>query len=541
MKRQVEGNIIDIYSRKILAGIIHIQNGYIDQIEITGKTYDHYILPGFIDAHIHIESSMLVPREFARIAVNHGTVATVSDPHEIANVLGIAGVRYMIENGKTVPLKFHFGAPSCVPATTFETAGAVITSKDIEEMLTWEEVLYLAEMMNYPGVLFQDEEVMKKIAAAKRLGKPIDGHAPGLTGDDAIQYIQAGITTDHECFTYEEALHKLLNGMKIIIREGSAAKNFEELWPLIDEFPDKVMLCSDDLHPDNLMEGHINLIVQRALAKGCNLYDVLQVACINPVLHYNLPVGTLRVGEEADFIIVNNTKDFDILETWINGNCVSDRGLSMISYDSSPKVNLFDTSPITAGDLALKAESEKINVIKAGDGQLITGHMEAKATIANGYAVSNVDGDILKIAVVNRYSSQKPAIAFIHNFGIKHGAIASCVAHDSHNIIAVGTDDILLSQAINAIIENKGGISATDGTITDVLPLPIAGIMTGSRAEEVAETYQRLDNMSKKMGSTLSAPFMTLSFMALLVIPALKLSDKGLFDGRTFSFTRVFI
>ncbi|HMQ06320.1 MAG TPA: adenine deaminase [Saprospiraceae bacterium] len=535
-----QGNLVNIKDRKIQGGKIIVRNGRIIKKEYDQMQYDHFILPGFIDSHVHIESSMLVPREFARIAVMHGTIATLSDPHEIANVLGVEGVRYMIENGKEVPLKFHFGAPSCVPATTFESAGAVIDAQDIEEILSWKEVLYLAEMMNYPGVLFEDKEVMKKIAIAKKWGKPVDGHAPGLMGDDAIKYIHAGISTDHECFKLEEALHKITHGMKIIIREGSAAKNFEELWPLIDRFPDRVMFCSDDLHPDNLMEGHINVLVKRALQKGCDLFNVLNAASINPVQHYRLPVGILQEGDPADFIRVRDLQSMHVLETWIDGECVYQGGKSNITFSASKKLNHFNTQEIRVEDLKLEAETNSALIIVAQDGQLITGSRESEVKVENGAVVADLDNDILKIVVINRYSRQKPAIALIHGFGLKGGAIASCVAHDSHNIIAVGVEDTSICESINAIIQNQGGISAVNSKHTEVLPLPIAGIMSNARAEWVAESYKKIDKMSKEMGSTLKAPFMTLSFMALLVIPSLKLSDKGLFNGEKFEFVKLY-
>ncbi|HSI91629.1 MAG TPA: adenine deaminase, partial [Adhaeribacter sp.] len=503
--------------------------------EETSET--QYILPGFTDAHVHVESSMLVPREFARLAVVHGTVATVSDPHEIGNVLGLKGVEYMLENGAQVPFKFYFGAPSCVPATPFETAGAEITSEDIEELFLRPEIKYLAEMMNWPGVLNHDPLVMQKITLARKFGKQIDGHAPGLRGEQARQYIEAGMTTDHECFTEEEALDKLKYGMKILIREGSAAKNFEALIGLMHDHADNMMFCSDDKHPDNLVESHINELVKRALAKGIDLFKVLKAACINPVKHYKLEVGLLRENDPADFIVVNNLEDFEVKQTYIDGKLVAENGKTNIEFAPSTLVNNFDTDLKKPEQFKMLArEGEKVRVIVAFDGQLITQQLWQAAKIENGNAVSDVANDVLKITVVNRYQNAEPAVAFIKNIGLKNGAIASSVGHDSHNIVAVGCDDESICRAVNLIIKAKGGVAAVDGPAEKLLALPVAGIMSAEDGYEVAQQYSQIDAMAKAMGSTLASPFMTLSFMALLVIPALKLSDKGLFDGEAFRF-----
>lgn len=535
----ITGNIVDIQNRHIFHGIITVKGTQIIAIEPKEGTSTNYILPGFVDAHIHIESSMLVPSEFARLAVLHGTVATVSDPHEIANVMGIEGVEYMIDNGKKVPLKFNFGAPSCVPATTFESAGATIDVAGVTQLLENPAIKYLAEMMNYPGVLFEDPTVMAKLAIAKKLGKPIDGHAPGLRGKDAEKYIAAGISTDHECFTYAEALEKLQHGMKILIREGSAAKNYEALHPLIDEYPDKVMLCSDDKHPDDLIEGHINQLAARALQDGHDLFNVLQTACINPIKHYQLEVGLLNIGAAADFIVVNNLTDFKVKATYINGECVMENGVVNFPKVAAPIINQFNTSLKSALDFQLKSKANQaeMRVIQVIDKEIVTESFRTLPKIANGCIIPDVAKDILKLTVVNRYQDAPPAVAFIRGFMIKNGAIASCVGHDSHNIIAVGTDDKQLAKAVNLIIKNKGGIAAVSGENELVLPLPIAGIMTNADGRATAEKYAAIDQFVKRiMNCTLTAPFMTLSFMALLVIPALKLSDKGLFDGKTFEF-----
>ncbi|MBD1396694.1 adenine deaminase [Pontibacter sp. JH31] len=536
----VSGRIIDLHQQEIYEGTVHVSNGHISKIVREATASTRYILPGFVDAHVHVESSMLVPSEFARLAVPHGTVATVSDPHEIGNVLGIKGVEYMVENGKKVPFKFYFGAPSCVPATPFETAGAEITAADIETLFQRDEIKYLAEMMNWPGVLHRDPVVMKKIELAKKYGKAVDGHAPGLRGEQAARYASAGITTDHECFTAEEAIDKLAVGMKILIREGSAAKNFEALIPLLASHPDSIMFCSDDKHPDNLVEGHLNLLVKRALAKGHDLFQVLRAASLNPVAHYKLEVGLLRENDPADFIVVDDLDNFGIEATYINGELVADNGKSKIAFTPSEEINNFNTAPKKPEQFRLAADdASKIRVIEAFDGQLITHQVWAEPKTVNGFIESDVTQDVLKITVVNRYENAEPAVAFIKNVGINRGAIASSVGHDSHNIIAVGVDDESLARAVNLIIEAKGGVVAVDGENERLLPLPVAGIMSAADGYEVAEAYAAIDRMSKDMCSKLASPFMTLSFMALLVIPSLKLSDKGLFNGDDFKFVPV--
>ncbi len=544
----ISGKLVDILDKQIYSAVITVEKGIIKSISKSkgqSPEFQNFILPGFIDAHVHIESSMLVPAEFARLAVVHGTVSTVSDPHEIANVCGINGIEFMIENGKQVPFKFNFGAPSCVPATGFETAGASLNSIEIKKLLEKNEIKYLSEMMNFPGVLSGDEEVMKKIAAAHAAQKPVDGHAPGLRGKDAKKYIAAGISTDHECFTKEEALEKLQYGMKIIIREGSAAKNFEALIDLLNDYDDMMMFCSDDKHPDSLVQGHINLLCARAVAKGIDVFKVLQAACITPVVHYNLDVGMLRTRDAADFIVVENLKNFNVLQTFINGNLVAEKGKSLIkSPQVNDIINQFNCDEITAKDLIIPAtDKNEIVVIEAFDGQLITNKFFAKPLVKNGNIVSDIKNDILKIVVINRYFNAPVSKAFIKNFGLKSGALASSVAHDSHNIIAVGADDESIAHAVNLVIKNNGGVSCVKvsperGDIQGaaVLPLPVGGLMSSEDGYKVAEAYTSIDKMAKSLGSNLSAPFMTLSFMALLVIPHIKLSDKGLFDGDSFTF-----
>lgn len=535
----ITANLVDVHQKRIFPAVITVADNKIVSIKETGELPSSagWLLPGFTDAHVHIESSMLVPSEFARLAVVHGTVATVSDPHEIANVCGMEGVEFMIENGNTVPFKFNFGAPSCVPATTFETAGAVLDAKDIEQLLQRPEIKYLSEMMNFPGVLQQDPEVMKKIASAYRSGKPVDGHAPGLRGKAAKYYIESGISTDHECFTKEEALEKLSYGMKIIIREGSAAKNFEALIDLLHDHSDMIMFCSDDKHPDSLVLGHINQLCARAIAKGIDLFKILNAACVNPVLHYKLDVGLLREGDPADFILVKDLEKFEVLKTYIDGELVAENGKSKIETRRSGIINNFSCDKKEAGDFEIAWKNEKeIPVIEALDGQLITNRLSLAPKTEDGKIVSDTERDILKIVVVNRYNNAPVAKAFITNFGLKEGSLASTVAHDSHNIVAVGTNDESICKAVNLLIDARGGVSLVKHNMQLVVPLPVAGLMSNEDGYKVAEQYSHIDRASKDAGSALASPFMTLSFMALLVIPHLKLSDLGLFNGDKFEF-----
>jgi len=540
----VTGNLVDVHRQEIYSAEVKVENGRIISIKRTSNLQpvtSNFILPGFIDSHVHIESSMLVPSEFARLAVVHGTVATISDPHEIANVCGMEGVEFMIENGKNVPFKFNFGAPSCVPATIFETAGAVLNSSDVEKLLQRDEIKYLSEMMNFPGVLNGDAEVMKKIATAHRLDKPVDGHAPGLRGKQAKRYIGAGISTDHECFTKEEALDKLKYGMKIIIREGSAAKNFEALIDLLHDHEDMIMFCSDDKHPDSLVLGHINQLCARAVAKGIDIFKIIKAACVNPVHHYKLTVGLLKEGDPADFILVKDLKNFEVVRTYIDGMLVAENGKTLINSYASDIINNFNCIKKETKDFAFSVTDHSqltIPVIEALDGQLITNRLEEKVKIENVRWVSDTEKDILKIVVVNRYNDAPVAKAFIKNFGLKQGALSSSVAHDSHNIVAVGADDESICKAVNMIIEHKGGVSCVTDDLEMIVPLPVAGLMSNEDGYHVAQQYSLIDKAAKDAGSTLASPFMTLSFMALLVIPHLKISDKGLFDGDKFEFLK---
>ncbi len=538
----VAGRLVDLHDREIQSAIVHVQGGVIDRIEPTPDVPDRYLLPGFVDAHVHVESSMLPPSEFARAAVVHGTVGTVSDPHEIANVLGVEGVEYMIEDGAQVPFHFAFGAPSCVPATPFETSGAALGPDAVSELLDRDDLPYLSEMMNYPGVLDGDPDVLAKIRAAQVRDKPIDGHAPGVRGDEVAQYAAAGIETDHESFAIEEAREKLEAGMKIAIREGSAAKNFDELIPLMDEVPERLMFCSDDRHPDALMEGHIDGLVRRALSRGYDRFDVLRAACVHPVEHYGLDVGLLREGDPADFIVVDDLDELNVQRTYVGGQLVAEDGGTKIERAESDIVNRFGAEPVAPKALHLAAEGERMRVITAVDNQLVTGEEVVETPIEDGRVVADPGRDVLKLAVVNRYTeTSDPAVAFVRGFQLDGGALASSVAHDSHNVVAVGTSDDALARAVNAVVQQEGGISAVaEGT--HVLPLPIAGLMSDESHDVVARRYTRLNNyVQEELGSSMDAPFMTLSFLALLVIPQLKLSDQGLFDGDTFEFVDLFV
>ena len=533
----LSGQLVDLVHSRIFPGKITVCDQKITEIIELPEAENRFIMPGFIDAHIHIESSMVPPSEFGRMAVCHGTVAAVSDPHEIANVLGVEGIDYMIRSGKRGHFKFYFGAPSCVPATPFETSGFTLDANAIEQLMARNEIYYLAEMMNYPGVLAEDPEIMKKLEAAKKNGKPIDGHAPMVTGDDIRKYIEAGISTDHECNAMEDAVERIKLGMMIQIREGSAAKNFEALIPLMAQYPEMLMLCSDDKHPDDLMKGHINLLVKRALQKGYKLMDVLRAASLNAVKHYHLDVGLLQKGDDADFIVVDNLNDFNILQTYIRGRLLAENGVSLMQRRKEEAINNFHALPITAETLRVPDEGKQIKVIACMDGNLISNTIIARPKVVDGNLVSDTTRDLLKMVVMNRYAPTKPAVAFINNIGLKRGAIATSVAHDSHNIVAVGCSDEDIARAINLLTYTKGGMVACSETEFALLPLPVAGLMSLEEGSRVAADYERAAALAHDFGCGLHSPFMTLSFMALLVIPELKLSDKGLFDVNQFRFT----
>lgn len=543
MTSKISGFIADVVNNKIIRGIITIENNKIVAVEESNNTENQFIIPGFVDAHIHIESSMMLPSEFALYSMIQGTVACVCDPHEIANVCGIDGIDYMIKDGQKSPMKFFFGAPSCVPATTFDSAGAVIDAESIDKLLARNDIHFLAEMMDYAGVIDGDNEVLNKIAAAHKHHKPIDGHAPELRGDGLVKYASSGISTDHECMSVPEAEEKIALGMKVLIREGSAAKNFDDLLPLLDKHADKIMFCSDDKHPDDLMRnGHINTLARRAIKAGYDPLLVLRICSLNPVRHYNMNVGLLQINDPADFLIVDNLTDFNIKATYINGLKVSEDGKSLINRQAhSTPINHFNAEKIDLSQLRVAPKGDQLKVIVVDDGQLFTHSALVTPKIENGNLISDIENDVLKLVVYNRYQPARPAVGFIKNIGLKHGALASTVSHDSHNIIAVGTSDEEIVSAINQIIDYKGGILTCNKDKTVVLPLPVGGLMSDEDGPTIARRYEEADSMVKELGSPLKAPFMTVAFMSLLVIPKLKLTDKGLFDGRNYCFTELMV
>jgi adenine deaminase len=545
MNKSVSGTIFDPVSKTSYGVTLHISpDGRIAGIEPNDNSDPVYILPGFVDAHVHIESSMLTPPAFARGAVVHGTVAAVVDPHEIANVLGREGVELMMKMAKQTPFTFGFGVPSCVPATPFETAGAEISLADIKELIKRKEVTHLAEMMNFPGVIQSHPAVMDKLEVARQAGKPIDGHAPGLRGADLQKYIDAGISTDHESFGYDEAAEKIAKGMHIMIRYGSAASNFEHLLPLLARHPESCMFCSDDKHPDDLLTDHINKIASTAYKRGISVHSIIQAACVNPVRHFNLPVGLLQIGDPADFMLIENFNTFRPIEVWIKGEIAARRGEAFLPAGTPAISNRFEARMLTPADIRVTTvDNARIKVIQINEGSLFTNTLTTDARTEDGFLVSDIENDIIKLVVCNRYDPDaKPAVAFIKGFNLKRGAIAASIAHDSHNIIAAGSTDIAIITAINEVIIHKGGlaVSSDNAKVIATLPLPLAGLISTEPIETVARKYSDCDRLAKILGSDLKAPFMTLSFMALPVIPELKLTDKGLFDVTTFSHTSLF-
>jgi adenine deaminase len=538
--RQISGNIVDLINKNIYPGTLEIASGRIVRIARDAAEYDTCLIPGLIDSHIHIESSLLTPAEFARLAVVHGTVATLSDPHEMANVLGVPGIDYMLENSRLTPFKFYFGVPSAVPATDFELSGATLDAGTVDQLLGSGDFRFLAEVMNIPGVLGQDPQTAAKLAAARKYGLPVDGHAPGLSGSDLYRYIQAGITTDHEASDLQEALEKIGLGMKIQIREGSAAANFDALHPLLQSHSEHCMFCSDDRHPNHLVSGHINEVVRRALRLGYDPFNVLRCASLNPIRHYQLDVGLLREGDPADFAVIDNLTDFTVLQTYIQGIQVAERGRTLLPNLRPRRINNFQARPKRAADFAIRSQSGPVNVIEVIEGQLLTGRLRIEPTIQAGAVIADPQRDLLKLAVVNRYRNASPAVALIRNIGLQKGAIAASVAHDSHNIIAAGVSDADLAAAVNLVIENRGGFAIASGAHREALPLPVAGLMSDADGYQVAETYAGLLQTIRELGSALHDPFMTLGFMSLPVIPDLKLTAGGLFDVPSFRFIDLF-
>jgi len=537
--KTIEGNIIDIVKKEIFKGRILFDNKIVKIERDNSIINEQYILPGLVDAHVHIESSMLTPLEYSKIATKHGVVAAITDPHEIANVCGMAGINFMTESARETPMKIFTGAPSCVPATSFETSGAIISSKEIETLLSSGQCTHLSEMMNFPGVIYNDKEVEAKLAIAKKHNKVIDGHAPLLTNEDLKKYIQAGISTDHECTNLKEAKEKIALGMKIMLRESSAAKDFDTLMPLIETNPEAAMLCTDDCHPDDLEKGYINLLVKRALKEGYNIFNVLTAATKTAIEHYKLNIGLVQEKDDADFIVITNLNDFTILSTFIEGQEVYNGKEILIKNSNKNTINNFYTNEITTEDICVKYTSGSINVIQIVPDSLLTHKINYKLEAKTEAIISNTNVDILKIVVLNRYAKAKPSIGFIQGFGLKHGAIAGSIAHDSHNICAVGTSDEEIIKAIKEVQKTQGGLVIVNGNETYKLNLPIAGLMADKDCTSVAKEYKTLSGQAKKLGCTLHAPFMTLAFMSLLVVPELKLSDKGLFDVSKFDFIKL--
>ena len=537
------GHIVDIREKRIFAGEIVVEKGRIAEIRPIESVAEDapYYLPGLVDAHIHIESSLMLPVQFARVAVRHGVTAAICDPHEITNVLGVEGIDFMVNNARNSRFGFYFGLPSCVPSSHLETAGARIDAAQTRELIKRDDLWFLAEMMNFPGVLADDAGTWQKLAAAKEAHKPIDGHAPGVLGENLRKYIGAGVTTDHECSSIEEAREKIAAGMKVLVREGSAARNFEALYPIIGEHPAMTMLCSDDKHPDDLIQGHIDALVRRGMAHGLSVWDLLQAAALNPVEHYRIPAGMMREGDPATFIAVDNLHDFNVVRTVIKGHEVynAEQGLIdselTLPYEHPAAPNNFKAQPITEDDIRCEITEDRAKIIKAFDGELFTA---TEIATAEGL---HTDPSIQKIMVYNRYGNGRPQVAFIRGFDIRRGAIGATIAHDSHNIVVIGSNDRDMVCIANALIEIKGGIGVCDGEAVDLLPLPIAGLMADAPAEEIAEKWQRLSDKTRALGCPFRAPFISMAFMALPVIPELKLTDKGLVDVLKFDFTELLI
>ena len=564
--------ILDVLTDSVYPARITIEAGIFKEIvpiHVTEETkidVEGLMLPGFIDSHIHIESSMMTPAQFAKIAVRHGTTAVVCDPHEIANVCGIEGIEFMIENASTVPFNFYFAAPSCVPATAFETSGAILDSDDIEFLLQKDEIVALAEMMNFPGVIGQDSEVLRKLELARKYKKPIDGHAPLVSGKDLDKYIEQGIVTDHECSSFQEAMEKKQKGMKIMVRDGSSAKDMEALFDFSERIehyknqdsfgiiPNEVLsrrlhspifdfIVSDDKHPNDLIRGHLNESVKKAADLGIDIIKAIEMVTINPAAHFDLDAGSIVTGAKADFIIIDNLNDLNILKTYISGECVFDGEEVLFDIGEVEVENSITSDEKFAEDFDVYFDGDecKVNVIECTDGDLLTKKATARLITKDGIVQPDIFQDILKIAVVERYGSNTVANGFIKGFGLKKGAIASSIAHDSHNIVVVGYSSEMMAEAVNTVIENKGGIAVVSEDFEDSLSLPIAGLMSNEDAYDIAKKLDILHRMASALGCKLDSPFMTMAFMSLLVIPSIKLSDKGLFDGDSFEFMDVII
>ncbi len=522
---ELRGMIVDVSGGEVFPGMVRF-DGRIREVVRAASAPARFILPGLIDAHMHVESTMLIPSEYARAAVRHGTVAAVADPHEIGNVLGGRGVGFMVKNGRKTPFRFFFGAPSCVPATDFESSGARLGPKEVGRLLHSKRISHLSEVMDYPGVIARRPDVMAKIAAAKECGKPVDGHAPGLRGAELDRYISAGISTDHECCMLGEAREKMRKGMKILVREGSAAKNLGALHPVLRGGSN--MLCSDDLEPGDLVAGHMDAILRKCVSLGVPAMDAIRSCTRNPREHYGLGTGLLRPGDPADITVVKDLQSFRVLGTYIGGMRVFDGKRALLPRVRERPLNNFRAPAICPRDIACKPAGN-VPVIRAMDGELVTGRLDIPADRLRAEGAQ-------KIIVLNRYGRAKPAIGHIKGFSLKKGALATSAMHDSHNVGAVGADDESLCRAVNAVVRMRGGLAVFDGKATRSLPLPFGGLMSGRSAAEVARRHSALNGAARSLGCPMEAPFMTLSFMALLVIPHLKLSDRGLFDSDRFAF-----
>ncbi len=535
--KHLKGNIYDYNTGGFIKGILIFDNTIVDIVEDSSIVENCFILPGFVDAHVHIESTMLTPIEYAKECVKHGVVAAITDPHEIANVCGVSGIKYMVKCANQTPVKIFTGAPSCVPATSFETSGALISPADIESLFIEGLCSHLAEMMNFPGVLNGDEIVLKKIEVANRFQKNIDGHAPLLSGINLLNYISKNITTDHECITVSEAIEKIDAGMKIMLRESSASKDFDNLITLINSHPDYIMFCTDDCHPDELQNGYLEKLFRKALLKRYPIKNIIKGSNINAVNHYQLSVGSLKIGDYADFIVIDDLLNFSILKTYINGDLVFDGINVLFTVQNISPINKFFINKVSKNDLTIYAKKNSvINAIEIIPDSLITKHFKFSVCNNQFFLESDITSDLLKIVVVNRYLKAKPNVGFIRGFGLKYGAIGGSVSHDSHNIIVVGVDDASIISAIETIQTGRGGLVAISDHDIDFLPLPIGGLMSDKSCSEVASQYRHINESAKKLGTQLNSPFMTLAFMSLLVIPELKISDRGLFNINTYSF-----
>lgn len=526
----IKGNILNVFTDEIYPGEIKINNGIIESIREVDQYFPDIIVPGFIDSHIHIESSRLTPSRFAEVALRHGTTAVVCDPHEIGNVMGLEGIEYMVNDAKYAPLKFFFTAPSCVPATNYETNGATISADIIDSLLRRDEFVALSEVMNYTGVVNGDKDLIDKINVAKKYNKKIDGHAPLLTGPDLQKYVKYGISTEHECVTKAEALEKKRLGLKIMIREGSESHMLEKLVNTPTDF-----IVTDDLEPDDLVKGHMNIRLRKAVDLGMDPFEAIRKVTLNPAEHYGLNCGSISPGKSADLVFIDNLDDFRVKRVVVNGNTIFKKQKLLYRAKPLPLDSTLHINHKNAEDFDLKAnnpnkKSANVNVIRVIPESIVTKKSTAKLTIDRGKIIPSVFEDILKISVVERYGGNTISNAFISGFGLKNGAIASSVSHDSHNLIVIGTNSEYMAEATNKIIDNNGGIVAISNQEQIELPLPIAGLMSDRSVLEVAKQTEALNDLVNRMGCPLENPFTIMSFMALPVVDEIKITNKGLFD-----------